>query len=193
MKVVNVLGSPRKNGTSARITKAFTDEAEKLGAEVENYYLNGMKYRGCQGCEQCHSKSEKCVLRDDLTNVLEALHSSDIAIFSSPVYFGDVSGQFKLFFDRTWSLVNINYESEVPYSTRLSEGKTAIFVLSQGDIAEKHLDIIERHTPFFEIYGFDLKVIRATGLMTGALAADVSDSQAEMKDLAKNLIKANSQ
>lgn len=192
MKVVNVLGSPRKNGTSARIAKAFTDEAEKLGAKVESYYLNGMKYRGCQGCEQCHSKSNKCILKDDLRNVLEALHSSDIAIFSSPVYYGSVSGQFKMFFDRTWSLVNINYENEIPYSTRLAGGKTAIFLLSQGDIAEKHLDIIERYTPFFELYGYDLKVIRATGLMTGDPAADVSDSQVEMKDLARNLFNTNS-
>lgn len=192
MKVVNVIGSPRKNGTSARIAKAFTDEAEKLGAEVESYYLNGMKYRGCQGCEHCHSKSDKCILKDDLKDVLEALHSSDIAIFSSPVYYGDVSGQFKMFFDRTWSLVNVNYENERPFSTRLTDGKTAIFLLSQDDIAENHLDIIERYTPYFELYGYNLKVILATGLMTGDPAADISDNQAEMKDLARNIFDTNS-
>ena len=191
MKVVNILGSPRINGTSARIAKTFIDEAERLGAESESYYLNGMKFKGCQGCEQCHSKSDECILQDDLKNVLEALHSSEIAIFSSPVYYGDVSGQFKMFFDRTWSLVDVNYDNEMPFSTRLPEDKTAIFLLSQGDYAEKHTDIIERYKPYFELYGYDLKVIRATGLTSGDPAADVSDWQAKMTDLAQSLVNAN--
>ena len=192
MKVVNIIGSPRKNGTSSRIAQSFTDEAEKLGAEIENYYLNGMKYRGCQGCEQCHSKSDKCILKDDLKDVLEAMHSSDVAIFSSPVYYGDVSGQFKMFFDRTWSLVNVNYQNEIPFSTRLKKGKTAIFLLSQGDYKEKHKDIVERYSHYFELYGYELKVIRATGLMSGDPAADVSESQTEMIDLAKSLFETTS-
>lgn len=188
MKVVNIIGSPRRNGTSVRIAQAFTDEAEKLGAEVENYYLNGMKFKGCQGCEQCHSKKDSCILEDDLKQVLEALHASDIAIFSSPVYYGDVSGQFKMFFDRTWSLVDVDYNQEMPFSTRLPEGKTAVFLLSQGDYAEKHLDIADRYKPYFELYGYDLRVIRATGLISGDPGADVSDSQREMVGLAQDLL-----
>lgn len=188
MKILNVLGSPRKNGTTARIAKAFTDEAAKLDAEVESYYLNDLNFKGCQGCEQCHSKSDKCILKDDLRDVLLAMHTSDIAIFSSPVYYGDVSGQFKMFFDRTWSLVNVDYENEMPFTTRLADGKTAIFLLSQGNGAETHRDIVERYKLAFDIYKYDFKIIRATGLMSGDPAADVSDIQAEMRDLARNLI-----
>ncbi len=72
--------------STSSFSRGNTDEAEQLGVEVENYYLSGMKYRGCKGCEQCHSKSDKCILKDDVKDVLEALHSADIAIFSSPVY-----------------------------------------------------------------------------------------------------------
>ncbi|MCG8618383.1 MAG: hypothetical protein MI802_19370, partial [Desulfobacterales bacterium] len=75
-----------------------------------------------------------------------------------------------------------------PLSSRLPSGKTAIFILSQGDVEEKHGDIVERYQAFFELYGYDLKVIRATGLMSGAADADVSDAQAEVREIATSLL-----
>ncbi len=188
-KVLSILGSPRKKGTSARIAKSFTDTVENLGAEVEEYYLNGMNYKGCQGCEQCHSKLDHCVLKDDLKNVLDGMHSADIILFSTPVYYGDTSGQFKQFFDRTWSLVNYDPQADPIASSRLPKGKTAIFILSQGDVAQRHQDIIVRYKPFFDLYGFDLKIIRATGLFSGEPDADVSLAQNEAINYSKSLIK----
>ena len=187
-KVISILGSPRKKGTSARIAKAFTNVAEKLGAEVEEFYLNGMDYKGCQGCEQCHTKRKSCVLKDDLRAVLDGIHAADIAVFSTPVYYGDTSGQFKQFFDRTWSLIDYDIKADPPAASRLSNGKTAIFILSQGDMDEKHQDIVERYTPFFDLYGYDLKVVRATGLFSGDPGADVSILQGEVIKIAKTLL-----
>lgn len=190
MKVVNILGSPRKKGTSARIAKSFTDEAEQLGIKVEHFYLNGMEYRGCQGCEQCHTKLDKCVLEDDLSDVFDAMYTADVTVFSSPVYYGDVSGQFKMFFDRTWSLLSLNGTAGMPYTSRLPKGKTAILILCQGDIEEVHVDIVERYKSFLDLYGYDLKVIRATGLDSSP-AADVSIPQARIISLARLLFNVN--
>ncbi len=187
MKVINILGSPRKKGTSARLAKSFTDAAQAFGAEVDSFYLNGMTYRGCQGCEQCHGKSDRCILKDDLKAVLDGMHTADIAVFSTPVYYGDTSGQFKNFFDRTWSHVKVDFTQTPPYASRLSGGKTAVFILSQGDVANKHLDIVARYTDFFNLYGYDLKVIRATGLLSGEPDADISFAQAEAVELAGKL------
>jgi len=188
MKVINILGSPRKKGTSARIAEAFTDSVAKHGAEVEHFYLNGLMYRGCQGCEICHSKKDHCILEDDLTPVLEAMRTADVTVFSSPVYYSDISGQFKTFFDRTYSLLDVNYEQETTISSRLPEGKTAIFILTQGDVEEKHTDIIERYRPFFDLHGYALKTIRAAALASGRPDEDVSVAQAEAARMAENLM-----
>jgi len=187
-KVISILGSPRKKGTSARIAGAFTDTAQSLGAEVEKFYLNGMTYRGCQACETCHSKTDKCVLNDDVTAVLEAIKEADIAVFSSPVYYGDTSGQFKLFYDRMYSLLDINVTRDPAIISRVPKGKTAIFVVTQGDINEIFRDVPERYKMFLEVYGFDVKVVRRTDLIEGVPDQDVSDSQAEIAALAKELI-----
>jgi len=187
MKVINILGSPRKKGTSSRIAESFTDVMEKKGAHVEHFYLNGMTYKGCQGCEKCHTQQDKCILKDDLTTVLDAMRTADVTVFSSPVYYGDISGQFKSFFDRTWSHVAVDPESENPYSSRLPEEKTAVFILTQGDVETKHEDVLERYSFFLDLYGYDLKTIRATSLMTGRLDGDVSSAQDEAVKLAEML------
>ncbi|MFW5489090.1 MAG: flavodoxin family protein [Desulfovibrio sp.] len=190
MKVVTILGSPRKNGTSARIAKAFTEKMQENGAEVENFYLNALSYKGCQACERCHTKLDHCVLEDELTPALDAMRTADVTVFSSPIYFGDVSGQFKQFFDRTWSHVHVDYTSDSPFTSRIPKGKTALFILSQGDVEGKHAEIAERYQSILGLYGYDLKIIRATGLMSGRPDEDVSSFQAEAIKIAEGLMGA---
>ena len=117
-----------------------------------------------------------------------AVRAADVAVFSNPVYYGDVSGQFKMFFDRTWSHVDVDYAQESPYSSRIPKGKTAIFILTQGDVASKHEDVIERYKMALELYGYDFKVIRAASLMSGRPDEDVSAAQAEAVKLAQSLM-----
>ena len=103
MKVVCLLGSPREKGNSATIANRFCKTAERLGAEVITAVLNKLDFRGCQGCMACKTKLDRCVLEDDLTDVLEAIRETDVLVLASPVYFWDVSSQLKAFIDRTFS------------------------------------------------------------------------------------------
>ena len=164
MKIITIFGSARKNGTSARIARAFTETAAHMGATVTEYPLNSMQYRGCQGCEGCHTRSDRCVLRDDATTVLDDLYSADIAVFAAPVYFGDTCGQFKMFYDRMWSLIKTDATTEGDSSSRLPPGKTAVLILSHVDTAGAHSDVLERYSMYLELYGFDVRIITASGL-----------------------------
>ncbi len=162
MKILNILGSPRKSGTSTRIARAFTDTAAHFDAQVVEYPLNTMPYRGCQGCEGCHTRADSCVLRDDLTPLLDDLYEAEFVVLSSPIYFGDTCGQFKCFYDRMWSLVDTKGEEGI--RTRLPAGKTALLVLTQVDAAGAHRDVVERYTMYLELYGFEVHIITAPGL-----------------------------
>ena len=163
MKIINILGSARKNGTSARIARAFAETALTYGATVTEFYLNGMQYRGCQGCEGCHTRSDRCILRDDVTPLLEALYEADLIIFSAPVYFGDTCGQFKSFFDRMWSLIRADAPDDEPPS-RLPQGKIAILILTHVENQGVHQDVLERYTTNLELHGFAVRPITAPGL-----------------------------
>jgi NAD(P)H-dependent FMN reductase len=179
MKVVSILGSPRPNGNSATIAKHFCNAAKGLGAEVKTFVLNELDYRGCQGCMTCKTKLDKCVLKDDLTEVLEAVRDTDLLVLASPVYFWDVSSQLKAFIDRTYSYLVPGFHTN-PIKSRLVPGKKLVFILAQGNPDEGlFTNIFPKFEYFFKMFGFGAcHLIRACGVRD---AGEVKDRQNVIK------------
>ncbi|HYA42551.1 MAG TPA: flavodoxin family protein [Syntrophobacteraceae bacterium] len=164
MKIACLLASPRKNGNSSTLAKHFCNTAEGLGAQITTFALNELKYRGCQACMACKTRLDRCVLEDDLTEVLQTVRKSDLLVMASPVYFGEVSSQLKGFIDRTYSYLVPDYLTN-PNRSRLRPGKTVVFVLTQGRPDEKFFaDIFPRYEFFFHWHGFHSHLIRACGV-----------------------------
>ena len=103
MKIVAILGSPRSKSNSSGLAYRIIDRTKELGADTEVFTLNKLQYKGCQACETCKTKLDHCVLKDELTQVLNSIHQADTVVMATPIYFGQVSGQFKSFVDRTYS------------------------------------------------------------------------------------------
>ena len=125
MKVIGIVGSPRKNGNTNVLVQQVLEGAAEAGAETRNFFLNDMDYRGCQGCNYCKSHDE-CKLEDDLMEVFDELAAADGVVFGSPIYFGQFTGQMRLFLDRCYSLINADF------SPRLPAGKKAVIIGTQG-------------------------------------------------------------
>ena len=102
MKILCIVGSPRKNGNTDTILESVLDGARAYGAEVEKIYLSDLRFKGCIGCEGC-AKTTKCILNDDMQRVYEKLDQSDGLVLGSPTYFYNVSGLMKLFIDRLYA------------------------------------------------------------------------------------------
>ena len=163
MNIVALLGSPRPNGNSAAIANRFTETAASLGARVTNFQLNRLTYRGCQGCYACKKGLDHCVLKDDLTQVLDAVAAADLVVLASPVYYGDITAQLKGFIDRTFSYLKPDYLTN-PAPSRLSP-KRLVFVLTQGHPdPTSFADIFPRYEGFLKWQGFtETRLIRACG------------------------------
>lgn len=148
MKVVCVLGSPRRNGNSSTVARRFVDKARSNGADIQVYFLNELEFRGCQACMACKTIREDCVLNDGLTSVLKDVSRTDILVLASPIYFGGVSAQMKAFIDRTYSFLTPHFYRNKKHS-RLDPGKKLVFILSQGQKEEsKFQDIFPRYDIF---------------------------------------------
>ena len=163
MNIVALLGSPRSNGNSATIASRFMETAAGLGATTRTYELNRLTYRGCQGCYACKKHLDHCVLRDDLTQVLDAVAAADLVALASPVYYGDITAQLKGFIDRTFSYLKPDYLTN-PAPSRLSPKRLA-FVLTQGHPDPTFFaDIFPRYEGFQKWQGFtETRLVRACG------------------------------
>jgi len=160
VKVTGVLGSPRSSGVSSTVARRFLEYAAKSGATTGTYNLAGMHYSGCRACERCKIDLKSCALKDDLTPLLRDIHDTDLLLLASPVYYGEVSGQFKTFFDRTFSY----FESD--FSCRIPAGKKAVIILAQANPDSSMFDdIFPRYKHWLEIYGFSrIELIRMCGV-----------------------------
>ncbi|MEJ2689478.1 MAG: flavodoxin family protein [Deltaproteobacteria bacterium] len=165
MKIACVLGSPRRKGNSAIIANHLLTTAEKQGAECKSFFLNGLRYYGCQACYSCKTKSDKCMIKDDLAEVLDAVREADVLVVATGTYFGEITGQLKTFFDRTFSFLTPDFH-ENPQPSRLAPGKKLIFIITQGQANEElYADIYPRYERFFKMYGYaDRHLIRCMAM-----------------------------
>lgn len=99
MKMLVVLGSPRKNGNSETLARKVAEGVEEGAGTVEYIRLNELNIRPCQGCGGCE-KTGNCVLKDDLTPLFKEVDEADRLMLVSPVYFYGLSAQCKIFGDR---------------------------------------------------------------------------------------------
>lgn len=100
MKILVILGSPRRNGnseTAARIIGSTLDDA--LGSETEYVRLVSNKIAPCIACGGCE-KTGMCIIKDDMQVLYEKIDLADIILLASPTYFYGVSAQIKAFIDR---------------------------------------------------------------------------------------------
>ena len=104
-RIVILNGSPRRNGNTSTLVKAFTEGAESAGNTVTEFFLDGMKIHGCKGCFGGHSSREcPCVQKDDMGKIYPAVKECDVIILASPLYYWNMSGQIRTAVDRLFAL-----------------------------------------------------------------------------------------
>ena len=164
MKIVALLGSPRAGGNSAAIAHRFMATAAGLGAQTRTIALNRLSYTGCQACYACKTRLDRCILRDDLTEVLAAVQEADAVLMATPVYCGDVTSQLKGFIDRTFSYLVPDFLTN-PRPSRLAAGKKLVFVVTQGNPDEEAFDdIFPRYGAILKRHGLaDAQLLRSCG------------------------------
>ena len=132
MKVLLIDGGPRKNRNTAQVLAKIAEGAASAGAETETVRLYDLKFRGCVSCLACKLRKEprpnRCVLRDDLTAVLDRVHEADAVILGSPIYFSEVTGEMRSFFER-FLFQYLNYDD---YSKPLSPAKKTALVFTMN-------------------------------------------------------------
>jgi multimeric flavodoxin WrbA len=108
MRAVCIIGSPRTNGSTATIIDKISEGMKESNIEVSRYCLGRMRINYCLGCKKCYGNDGKCIQSDDMDMIMEDLLQTDIVVIGSPSYWGDITGQLKVFFDRNTPYCDTN-------------------------------------------------------------------------------------
>ena len=130
MNVLIINASPRKKG----ITSTLLDEVKTLinpACQVDTVRIQDLEIRPCIGCLKCRP-DKPCVLpKDDAQILAEKIKGADLLIIGSPVYWGNIPGTLKLFFDRNVPLFEYCEAKAIKYIPRPRlKGKKAILIIS---------------------------------------------------------------
>ena len=99
MKVIGICGSPRKGGNTELMIKNALKRATEVGANTALILSSERKIELCDGCLECENTG-KCHIKDDMQEIYRKILDCDAIIFSSPVYWNNVTPQMKNFIDR---------------------------------------------------------------------------------------------
>ena len=102
-KIVVITGSPRKDGNSFAMTKAFIEAAEAKGHTVTRFDAAMNKVGGCHACETCYKSGKACSFDDDFNTIAPAILEADAVVFTMPVYWYSIPAQIKGVIDKMFS------------------------------------------------------------------------------------------
>lgn len=155
MKVAAFLGSPRKNGNTARLLNEFlTGVGENSGIIIEKVFLQEYRISGCTACEGC-KKSTGCVINDDMQKLYPIIKKAEVLVFAMPIYWWSMPGQMKTFVDRFYGLKDSERRGKKVY----------VFMTYGGAMPNSGPELVER--TFKDICDYvEMDLVKVYGVCT---------------------------
>ncbi|HYF84651.1 MAG TPA: flavodoxin family protein [Clostridia bacterium] len=110
INVLAIYGSHRRNQNSDMLIDKMLEGIGRDGVSVEKIYASSQGIKSCTACEGCY-KLGRCVIKDEMQQVYQAIDRADIVISSSPVYFHTVTSDLKKLIDRCQAVWASKYKT----------------------------------------------------------------------------------
>lgn len=157
MKILAINGSYRREGTTTQLTEKALEGAAAEGAETRMVLLDEQDIGYCRNCLTCYKDLKSviapCILKDDVREILEAIHEADGVIFSSPVHSGFVTGIMTVFFERaTFTLMRPTGEimglKGCPAPRLTEKARACATIVSAGGIPQEMREFCDLGSPW---------------------------------------------
>lgn len=89
MKILGIVGSPRKSGKSG-VEKLVTTVLENTGVDFDIVSLRGKRISGCIACLGC-VEDNVCKVDDDLTPLRDSIVEADAYVIGAPNYYSTIN------------------------------------------------------------------------------------------------------
>ncbi|WP_407377637.1 flavodoxin family protein [Methanobrevibacter sp.] len=103
-KVVLISSSPRKGQNSDTLCDEFVKGAIDGGNDAVKYFLEDIEFSSCKACYKCKTPEMKCFQDDGIAEILDDMMDADVIVYATPVYYFEMCGTLKMFFDRCYPI-----------------------------------------------------------------------------------------
>jgi multimeric flavodoxin WrbA len=135
-RVVGIVGSYRKGGTTDAAVEAILEGAREKGAETQTFYLTCQHLEFCTNCRQCTqapgTERGKCEQQDDLGALLTQIEAADAVVLGSSVNYGSVTAIFRRFMERLIGFSYWPWGEGLPKLRKKLLTRKAVLVASSG-------------------------------------------------------------
>jgi len=184
MKVLVILGSPRRTGNSAALAARIARGAESADANVETVFLQDLDISPCRGCDTCkEAGSRGCAIEDDMQEIYPKLAGADAWVIASPVYWFTMSAQTKIFMDRCYALPAY---AENPFA-----GKRIAIAMSYGDADPVRSGCVNALRTFQDAFRYTGSQIAGMVYGSAMKAGEIENNEVlmrEAEELGKRLV-----
>lgn len=113
INVLAIYGSHRRGHNSDLLLDKLLEGIGTDEARIEKIYASSQGIRSCTACEGCY-KLGRCVIKDEMQHIYQAIDNADIVISASPVYFYTVTSDMKKLIDRCQAVWAGKYKTGYP-------------------------------------------------------------------------------
>lgn len=134
--VVGLVGSYRKGGYVDSAVNAVLSVARDHGAKTEKIFLLDQHIEFCTNCRTCMQEPGpergKCILEDDMENILKKIAEADSIVIGAPVNCWDVNALTRKFFERCVGGAHWPWGIYIPKLRNTKTTKKAVLISSSG-------------------------------------------------------------
>ena len=132
MRIMTILGSPRRHGNTAKVLGWIEDHFHAAGHHVDAANILDYSIRGCGECLTCKKGAvELCSIDDDANALFQRMVAADLVLFAAPVFCWGFPAQIKGLIDRMFCLMD--FDGERTGAPRLHDKPMALLLTGGGE------------------------------------------------------------
>ncbi len=142
MRMMTILGSPRRHGNTARVLGWVEERFRAAGHDVDRIDIIDHRVDGCVECLACKKGGiELCSIHDDANGLFRRMAEADLVLIAAPVFCWGFPAQIKGLIDRMFCLMDFDgRRTGVP---RLYDKPLALLLTAGGEQAD-NADLVLR-------------------------------------------------
>ena len=140
MRIMTILGSPRRQGNTAKVLGWIEEHFQAEGHEVDSAHILDYRVQGCGECLACKKGTvELCSIDDDANGLYQRMVAADLVLIAAPVFCWGFPAQIKALIDRMFCMMD--FAARRPHVPRL-HGKRMALLLTGGGAETNNADLV---------------------------------------------------